>query len=138
MPQLETALFDYLSSDPAIAAIVGTRIYPMRLAEKTLIPAISWNRVSTQRQYTYDSYEDTDAFVTARVQINCWAYTHGEADELGGAVLAALSGYSGEMAGELIQSSFTVNEFDTYEAPTKFHRRVMDFMLSYEDAVAQS
>ncbi len=37
------------------------------------------------------------------------------------------------MSGQLIGSSFADNELDVYEAPTKFHRRILDFLISYED-----
>lgn len=133
---LETALFDYLSTDPGVSALVGERIYPNRLAEKTLIPAITWHRVDAPRTYTFDSFEDTDAWVQARIQFNCWAYTPDVAMTVGEAVLMALSGFDGDMAGQLIGSSFAVNEFDTYEGETKFHRRILDFIISYEDALS--
>lgn len=133
----EEAIFTYLSEDPAISALVETRIYPVRLPEKCLIPAISWNRVDANRLYTYDSFEDTEAWVTARVQFNCWAYTAHEAMDVGTAVLTALSGYDGDMGGELI-TAFSVNELDTYEPGTKFHRRVLDFFISYQDSLKTS
>lgn len=133
MPKLETALYEYLSADGGISALVGDRIYPNHLTEGTLIPAISWNRVSARRIYTYDAFADTDAWAQARIQINCWAYTAEEAMEVGEAVLLALSGYDGDMSGQLVGSSFADNELDMYEAATKFHRRILDFLISYED-----
>lgn len=132
---LETALFDYLSGDGGVAALVGDRIYPMRLPEGAHIPAISWHRVDANRTYTFDPFEETDAWVQARVQFNCWAYTPEESMTIGEAVLMALSGFDGDMSGQLIGSSFAVNEFDTYEGTTKFHRRILDFLISYEDAL---
>ncbi len=136
MPKLEVALHDYLSADTGITALVGDRIYPSRLKEGSVIPAISWNRVSARRIYTFDAFEDTDAWAQARIQINCWAYTPLEAMEIGEAVLLALSGYDGDMSGQLIGSSFADNEFDLYEATPKFHRRILDFIISYEDDLA--
>jgi hypothetical protein len=139
---LEEALFSYLSDDPALHALVTgddgvVRIYPVRLPEKCKIPAISWNRVDAKRIYTYDSFAETEAWVMARVQFNCWAYTAHDAMDVGSALLAALSGYDSDMAGELI-TAFSVNELDTYEPATKFHRRVLDFFISYEDALKTS
>lgn len=135
MPQLETALFDYLSTDPGVSALVGDRIYPVRLPEKAVLPAIAWNRVSANRLNTYDAFEQTDAWVQARVQFNCWYNTAEGAIEVGEAVLLALSGYGGDMSGQLIGSSFAVNEFDTYEAATKLYRRILEFVISYEDDI---
>jgi Protein of unknown function (DUF3168) len=135
MPKLEMALFEYLSNDPGVSALVENRIYPNKLKEGCNIPAISWNRVSARRIYTHDSFEDTDAWVQARIQINCWSNTPVEAMEVGEAVLVALSGFEGDMSGQLVGSSFADNEFDEYQAPTKYHRRIMDFLISYEDDV---
>ncbi len=129
MPRLEEALFDYLSNDSRVSNLVSDRIYPVRLPEKSIIPAISWLRVSANRLYTYNTFEDTDAWVQARVQFNCWDFTAMGAMELGDAVLKALSGYYDTFIG----SSFSINELDVYEAPTKFHRRILDFLISYED-----
>jgi hypothetical protein len=129
VPKLEEALFDYLTSDAGVSALVDERVYPVRLPERSLIPAISWSRVSANRIYTYSTFEDTDAWVAARIQFNCWDYTAMGSMELGEAVLKALSGYYGEFIG----SSFAINELDIYEAPTKFHRRILDFLISYED-----
>lgn len=136
MPKLETALYEYLTADGNISALVDDRVYPNRLPEGSTIPAISWNRVSARRINTFDQFDDYDAWVTARIQVNCWAYNAQEAMEVGEAVVLALSGYDGDMSGQLVGSSFVDNEMDIYEAPTKFHRRVLDFLISYEDDLA--
>lgn len=138
MPAFEEAFTAYLLDDPGIAAAVADRVNPMRLPEKSIIPAISWHRVSAAREYTYDPFPDEHAFTTARIQIDCWAYTAMEAMDVADAVLAALSGYDGDFGGEFLGATFAVNEFDTYEAPTKLHRRILDFMVSYEDALTAS
>lgn len=135
MPRLEAAIFDYLSSDPVIESFVGDKIFPVRGPDKVPLPYISWRRVSANRLYTYDRFADTDAWTTARIQFDCWATTANEAMEIGEAVLAALSGYEGDMSGQLIGSSFAVNEFDTFDTESKFHRRTLDFFVSYEDDV---
>ena len=134
--RLEEALFDYLSTDPGISALVNDHVYPVRLPEGAPLPAVSFHRVSAERIYTHEIFSETDAWVRARVQVDCWSQDSAEqAMDVGDAVLAALSGYEGDMSGELIGSSFVVNEFDTYEAPTKIHRRILEFMVAYEDNV---
>lgn len=134
----ESRFADYLLGDDGISALVFDRVYPTRLPEKTTLPAITWHRVSANRQYTFDTFDDTDPWVQARVQLNCWGRDALEAMDVGTAVLAALSGFEGDMGGDLIGSSFAVDEFDIYDAPTKYHRRILDFMISYEDEQAAS
>lgn len=138
MPKLEAALFEYLTADPGISDLVGDHIYPVTLPVKSPLPAIAWNRVGAQRLYTYDDFEDTAAWVRARVQFNCWATTAAEAMRIGEAVLLALSGYEGDMAGQFIGASFNVLEMDTYESVTKLYRRTLDFSISYEDDLSVS
>jgi hypothetical protein len=133
MPKLEAALFGYLSDDPGIAALVDDRIYPVRLPEGAVLPAIVWQRISAARTYTHDPFDETKAWTQARVQFSCWHWTALGAIELGEAVLTALSGYSGQMEGELIGAAMADFELDDYEAETRLYRRLVDFLISYED-----
>lgn len=130
---LEHAIYEYLTADTRVMTAVNTRVYLQRLPEGTTLPAVAYHRVSTERLYTFDSFDDTDPFVRARVQFDCWGRTALEAVEVGEAVMVALSGYDGSLSGEPIQASFVVDEFDDYEASTKFYRKVADMMITYED-----
>lgn len=136
MPTLETALFTYLSTDPDVSSLVGNRIYPYRMPEGCQLPCISWRRVGASRIYTHDSFDETAPWVAARVQFDCWAITALEAVRIGEAMLLALSGYAGDMSGQLIGASSAELEMDLYEDQTKLYRRVLDFRLMYEDAPA--
>jgi hypothetical protein len=136
---LAEALKSYLTNDSEISAFVSERVYSMRLPEKSTIPAISWHQVSGRDAApTYDAAEDYSTWISARIQFNCWGRSGDQAMNLGEAVIAALSGYDGSIGGDLIQSSFLVNELDIYEVPTKLYRRILDFQISYEDVPAAS
>ena len=138
MPKLESALYDYLSADPLLSSLVSDRIYPLRLKEGTVLPAIAWQRISAQRTYTHDAFVDTAPWVRARVQIACWSNTALGAIEVGEAVMAALSGYTGDMEGEYIGSSTAELELDDYEPTTRLYRRLVDFFITYEEEPAGS
>jgi len=139
MPKLEVALTSYLTADGSeVAAMVGDRVFPVKVPEGAKLPCISWRRVSASRQYTHDPYDTTDAWVTARVQFSCWATTPLDAIKVGEAVMLALSGYEGDMAGQLIGSSDGVLEMDDYQTEQKLFRRVVDFIISYEDDLHSS
>lgn len=131
--QFEEGIFEYLTTDPNVASIVEDRIYPVRLPAGAEYPAVSWQKVSADRYYTHDTYESADPWVQARIQVNAWAKTEREAMLLGDAVLLALSGFEGNLGGQLVGSSFAVNEQDVYESQTTVHRRILDFIISYED-----
>lgn len=138
MPKLETALYGYLSNDPGVASLVGDRIYPFRLKEGTVLPAIAWQRISAQRTYTHDLFVEANPWVRARVQVACWSNTPLQAIEVGEAVLSALSGYTGDMEGEYIGSVTAEVERDDYEPTTRLYRRIVDFFITYEDEPAGS
>lgn len=138
MPRLEEALYSYLCDDPGVSGFVDDRIWPHPAPGTPKLPYISWNRIGAVRIYTYDSYADTSAFVRARIQYNTWATTPLEAIDVGEALLLALSGYEGDMAGMYIGASFAVMELDTYDSAAKLHRRVMDFAILYEDDLVVS
>jgi Protein of unknown function (DUF3168) len=136
--QFEVSLFEYLSTDADLSALVGTRVYHGRLPEKAVYPAVSWGQVSARRGYDHDPYPDSHAWVTKRVQFNCWHPAIETAAEVGEAVIAALTNYSGDMEGQLIGSSFVENELDSYDATFKIWRRIVDVMVSYQDEAAVS
>lgn len=139
MTALAEELKSYLTSDPAISALASNRVYAMRLPEKATLPAISWHQVSgIDGAPTYITDDDYDTWVSARIQFNCWGKSADHAMNLGEAVRAALSGYSGAFTGDLIQSSFLVNELDIFEVPVQFYRRILDFQITYESAPASS
>jgi hypothetical protein len=87
-----TALRAHLLGDAAIAALVVARIYPLRLPQKTVLPAIVLTRISTVR---YGHLRGNEALARPRYQVDAWATTHDAATELGGLVRQRLNGYAG-------------------------------------------
>jgi hypothetical protein len=138
MPVLEEALYDYLTNDAGVAALVGDRVYPVRAPENPTVPYIRWQRIGAQRFYTHDSFEDTDAYVRARVQFTCIAVSPLQAIEVKEAVLLALSGYEGDMSGTLIGQSAAELELDTYDDQARLFAAIVDFQIMYEDALSTS
>lgn len=133
MGAFEEAFQDYLSTDTDVVTAVGERVTINRIPEGVELPAISWRRVTANRVNFFDPFEDYSAWTTVRVQVDCWGTTAAEAIGAGEAVLAALSGYGGDMAGTYVGSSFALNEFDDFEQRTAMHRRTLEFVLTYED-----
>jgi hypothetical protein len=133
---LEEALYTYVLGDADVAALVDDRMYPFRLAEGCDLPAIAFQRISAARMYTFDAFANTAAWVTARMQFSCWGTSALDALKVGHAVMLALSGYEGSMAGIYVGSAFAALEVDTYESNDRKYRRVVDFYISYEEDVS--
>lgn len=64
------SIYNILSNNAAVSAIVGTRIYPMRLPINTAYPAITYQLVSDVPE---NSKTGRAIYYNARVQVNCFA-----------------------------------------------------------------
>jgi hypothetical protein len=129
---LSEVLFEYLSVE--LADVVSTRIYPGKLPEPVTFPAIAWHKIDARRDRSYEPFDEFDAFVFVRVQFDCWGRSYDEAADVGNALLGALSGYGGSMAGTLL-TAHAINEFEDHDSLIKKYRRVLDFEVTYEESV---
>lgn len=90
------ALRAHLAGDGSIAALVGSRIYPIRLPQpkkdQVNLPAIVYQRISGFR---FKHLRGGEALARPRYQVDCWAQTHDQATTLGNLVRQRLNGFSG-------------------------------------------
>jgi hypothetical protein len=135
MPQLEVGLYAYLKNDPAIAALVGDRIFPNVVPEGSILPAIQYQRITTTREYTYDPFGESHAWVGARPQITSWHSSPEVAMAVGEAVMLALSGFHGDMEGVAIGAVTSTNETDVYDQRKRLHGRLQEFLFTFADAI---
>ena len=89
------ALRAHLLADASIAALVGARIYPLRLPQKAVMPSIVIQRVSGVR---FGHLRGGGSLARPRYQVDCWAATHDAATALGTLCRQRLDGYTGEWA----------------------------------------
>lgn len=101
-PDIGIAFRDLLLSDPQIAATVGTRIYPDRLAQGVAIPAISFFVISTDAN---DCLAGAVGVDTARIQVECFAPTRYAAGQLANLVRVKLSGFRGVVSGVMLKGT---------------------------------
>lgn len=135
MPQLEPGLYTYLSTDPATSALVGLRVYPNIVPEGTILPAIQYQRITTDRDDDYDEFGTMRSFVRATVQITAWATSAQAAMEVGEAVMLALSGFHGSLGGVAVGRVTNIRESDVYDPQKKLHGRTADFEFWFQDAI---
>lgn len=135
---LEEALYEFLKNDAGVSALVGDRIFPVRVKEGADLPAIAYQRISTFRTYTFDRKPDADPWMRARIQFSCWARSALEARDVAEALNVALSGHTGDMEGLEVGSVDIELELDDYEPETGFFRRIVDAMVSLDEARVRS
>lgn len=88
MPDFATALHGRLTAAPAVAAVVGTRVYWVNRPQNSPLPAIRLQTISDPRPEHLGGY---DAARVTRVQADCFASSYGAARQLAEKVIAALA-----------------------------------------------
>jgi hypothetical protein len=130
--ELLQALRLHLQASPAIAALVGDRVGPGRLADNTLYPAIALYRISTPRRMHMTG---VSGLVGPRIQISCFAQRQDKADELGREVTAALAGFRGLMAGVVpVDGALPEDDRDGVEPNPDVYSRLLDFFIWHREA----
>jgi hypothetical protein len=129
---IESALFTLLSTNQAITSQLGTRpagdtgVYPVTIPEDPILPALSYQIISSRDTPTLD---DPLGTTKTRVQIECWGETYGAAVELRQIVTTAILGYRGTVTtpdGDVkIQNILRVTKGDVFaDVPRQFTAKV--------------
>lgn len=127
------ALFALLSADPAVAALVDARIYPLIAPQSAPLPRIVYTGAGGIR---WNSIDGPSGLGQPRVQIDAYAATYGQAHALAKAIRDALDGYRGTAAGVRIGGvSCPTPPLDFYEADVSppLYRVGQDFLITHDE-----
>jgi len=118
------------------ATTADARIYPQPLPQQATLPAITYLRVSSVREYTLSG---PDHLPSVRFQLNCWADTLSAVLILKEEVRSALDGWNassglmGGAGGVVVQACYLVDERSTYEpAPSRYVEQ-LDFIVTHNE-----
>lgn len=105
---IQEGLFAYLSANAGVAALAGSRIYPLVIPQQSYredsrMPCIVYSQDSATRQKLFDGQS---ALVDAGFTIDCYAPAHADAHALAAAVRAALVDYAGAMGAVTVRAVF--------------------------------
>lgn len=105
-----------------VTALVGTRVYPMKLRQGATLPAVTYQRAGTAPVNSMSG--DTSSLDQVRIQYDAYASTHGAAEEVTTAIRAALRSnprfvYIDE------------RDFD-YDDETATYRRMIEFYIWFK------
>ncbi len=131
---IETGLYTELSGNAGVSALVGTRIYPQKLAQDATLPALVYSVISDPRELTLDGPSD---FIRARVQVDAWADTYLEAIALSDAVRAAINGENNSLGAQAVQFVYLDSQADAepfVEGDTIEYRRTQDYIVIYTES----
>jgi hypothetical protein len=121
---LESDLVAALEADTALRALVGRRIYPLRLPQKPTLPAVVYRRIDTPTDYSHDGPGPSQP----RFQFDCWAETLAA----GIAVAAALRTALATLNSVGTRNVMISDELDLSEPDTGYYRREVDALIWHQ------
>ena len=125
---LGPALYTHLTGNSSVAALVGTRIYPVTLPQDPVLPCITYQVVAEPRVHALDGASAPMPYV----QIDCWAATYLAAGGLADVVSGVLDSFRGTLGGTLSVSACRQrSRREVYEPETKEHRVSLDFSITH-------
>ena len=123
---LGKAIFEHLSSKPAIKSLVQARIFPVLVPQNVQFPCITYQLISDPRLQTLEGVSVPNPYV----QIDCWAKTYNDAHALAAAVETALECYRGLMGGLVqVHSCLLRSKADIFEPEVNDFRVSLDFSI---------
>jgi hypothetical protein len=96
MATIEDAIYAKLAGDAPIAALVGTRIYRLKMPDNPQLPAITYE---TSYGVGVESFTGDSQLYMPIMRVHCWAERASVAQDMAIKVRAALLGYSGTYSG---------------------------------------
>jgi len=133
MAELSEALYSRLQAVSGVTALVGTRVYPLRLPQAVTYPAVRYQVIDEERPGALDA---DIGLVWARVQLDSYAATYLAAKQLATALRAALRRAAWTEDGVQVQDAeLLVVQDETEElAPDRLVYRVRhDFRVCYRE-----
>ncbi len=138
MANVVYALRKKLLEGSLITSQVGQRIYPNALDQKTALPAIVLNRISTSREHTI---EDVTLLAHSRIEVKCYANKRLSADSLADAIRrSGICSFRGTVDGITFCGTQIDSGDETDDEPptdgNHVHRYItrFDLMVHYKEA----
>jgi hypothetical protein len=112
MKSPERLLADQLKSDPAVAEIVGDRVYPVLAPASAAIPFVTWRRQAVQREMTLSG---PLGMPTVTLAVDMYAETYEAVRELADRCRATLDGFGGSLGNFIsVRNVSLLNESDGF------------------------
>jgi hypothetical protein len=129
---VEQALVYKLVNTAAVAALVSTRVHPLRLPDEATLPAVTYTQVSAPIEATHDE-ATTNALVHARYQVDAWATTYPACVALAKTIFDALHGFSGTVDSFIIQVCLRIEKRTNNDPETGLYWISQDFTVWFEE-----
>ena len=131
---IRPALRAYLLTDAGIAAVVATRIYPIKIPQGVNQASIVYTRISGRGDYHMGG---PSGLAMPRYQLDAWAPKADDATALANLIKDRIDGFRGIMgAGPVaitVQGVFILDEREDYDDTVKLHRMSRDHAIDFEE-----
>jgi len=129
---IEADVRTFLLAQSAVSALIGTRMYPLRLPQGVTFPALTYQRISGSEDVTHSGAGPA----RAGMQFDCWGQTQSSVLALASAVRSALSGHRSGMGDSPLVNAFVVNVLDLPEPDIPLWRRMIEVSFLYDETIA--
>lgn len=133
---MDDSLYYYLSAYAGLTALVNKRIYPIVMPLNAVLPAVSFQRISTERTHAFEA----DVSLTAATyQVSSWAKTdtvrkgYSHTQLISAQIRAALQNYSGTMGSMTVSAVLLIGELTDYDTATDTYAVHQDFEIWYQE-----
>lgn len=135
MKDIRPALRAFLLADAGIAAVVGTRVYPIKIPQGVNAASIVYTRISGAGDY---HMAGPSGLAMPRYQLDSWAPTADAATALANLIKDRISGFRGVMGtgpiAVTVQGAFLLDEREDYDDTPKLHRMSRDYAIDFEES----
>lgn len=127
---IEAAIFTILTTNAALADLVGDRVYPTRMPQRLTLPCVTYSRISVTRTHTHDQ---AGGLAAPTFQFTAYAETPDEAIEVINAVRWALDGYVGTQESTKIYAALSEGERALYETDSQLFAQALDIRIWHKE-----
>lgn len=129
---IASAVRNKLVNDPAVTAVLGTKIYPLVLPQNPVLPAAIISEVHTIP--AMDDISGNAGQFRAELQLETYATTKAQAEEIDEILRLSLQGYSGAHLGVTIKGIYFLMGLPDFEDEIEDYRQISRFAIWYRRA----
>lgn len=126
---LRSEIYDQVTGDATIAALISDRCYPDQLPKDVILPAVRYTAFVSDNDLDYRDHDGSHGRSVARAQFDCYAETSDTADSLAVAIQEL---WTGLQSLPEIGYTFVANRVDSFEPALRRYRFIVDVMIDHQ------
>jgi hypothetical protein len=125
-----TLLYEKITGNPEIAAIIASRMYPVALPQTPTVPAVVYffdNATSTL------SHSGPSGLESATLRVDSWADNFDEAKNLAAKIKEILNGWKKNVPLGAVQGTFFKGEKDIFDEDKTLYSTQQTYLIHYTE-----